>query len=80
MRYTSSAVSLRSWIHASVTHVIFHPLQPKAPYDKEPFVKVLERFGWWLREMELRFGYLYGGKNDASKASIVGTERQKECR
>ncbi|CAM9901118.1 unnamed protein product, partial [Hapterophycus canaliculatus] len=27
-----------------------------------PFVKVLERLGWWLREMELRFGYLYGGE------------------
>eukprot|EP00752_Nemacystus_decipiens_P008187 g7323.t1 len=47
-----------------------HADVPKFPYDKDPFVKVLERFGWWLREMELRFGYLYGGGGGACKVRL----------
>ncbi|CAN0388375.1 unnamed protein product, partial [Ectocarpus sp. 12 AP-2014] len=38
-----------------------HAQAPVVPYDRDPFIKVLERFGWWLREMELRFGYLKSG-------------------
>ncbi|CAM9758914.1 unnamed protein product [Pylaiella littoralis] len=52
-----------------------HSTGPRSPYDKEPFVKVLERFGWWLREMELRFGYLYGDRSK-KKVRLV---RLREC-
>ena len=34
-------------------------------------MKVLERFGWWRRQMEFRFGDLYGGGGDACKVPTV---------